>query len=113
MELEDIVYVEYNGANRPHQVFTRNLRGYDFFMKNGFIQCEWSSGNIRPFLNKLCPEWEKKKKLKVWFNEDFRPTTNFFENNHILPDIDIEKMGYVKINKPLHLVDIVTAINDC
>ena len=113
MANNDIVFVEYNGANRPHQVFTRDLTGYDFFYKYGYIQCEWCSGGINPFLSELCPEWKLKNKLKVWFNEDFRPNKNSLKEAHILSDAEIKGMGYVKIGKPLHLDEICDAINDC
>ena len=34
IEKEDIVFVEYNGAGRPFQVYTKDLTGYDFFYKD-------------------------------------------------------------------------------
>ena len=61
---DDIVFVEYNGVGRPFQVYTKDLTGYDFFYKDGCIQCEWCSGNIRPFLNELTDEWKAKKNWK-------------------------------------------------
>lgn len=111
IEKEDIVFVEYNGVGRPFQVYTKDLTGYDFFYKDGWIQCELCSGNIRPFLNELAPERKAKKKLKVWFNEDFRPTNNFFkEEEKILTDEEISKMGYEIVKEPKWIEEIIYAI---
>lgn len=110
MNENEIIFVEYNGAGRPFQVYTNKLEGYDFFMKNKEICCEWSSGNIRPFLNKLTDKW--KGKIKIWFNEDFRPSTNNFENNYILSNDEIVKLGYVIIDKPKYLTEIIEAIDN-
>ena len=110
---ENIVFVEYNGIGRPFQVYTDKLVGFDFFYKDGYIQCDWCSGNIRPFLNELSPIREEKKKLKVWFKEEFRPNNNSLKKSEkILTNKEIEKMGYVIISEPKYLEEIVEAINN-
>jgi 23S rRNA A1618 N6-methylase RlmF len=110
IQKEDIVFIEYNGIGRPFQVYTKDLTGYDFFYKNGWIQCEWCSGNIRPFLNELTDKWKAKKKLKVWFNEDFRPTNNTLEKTKLLTNDEISEMGYVIVNEPKWIEEIIYAI---
>jgi len=110
IEKEDIVFVEYNGIGRPFQVYTKDLTGYDFFYKDGWIQCEWCSWNIRPFLNELAPEWKAKKKFKVWFNEKFRPTNNSFKEEKILTDKEISEMGYEIVKEPKWIEEIIYAI---
>lgn len=108
---EDIVFIEYNGVGRPFQVYTRDLIGYNFFYKNGWIQCETCSGNIRPFLNELTPKWKAKKKLKVWFNEQFRPKNNYFKDKKILTDEEISEMGYEIVKEPKWIEEIIYAID--
>ena len=109
-----IVYVEYNGVGRPFQVYTDELTGFDFFKKDGYISCDWCSQNIKPFLNALAdPEkWKISKKLKLWFKEEYRPTSNTGENDHILTDQEISDMGYMIIKEPKYLEEIVEAIEN-
>jgi hypothetical protein len=107
---EKIVFIEYNGLGRPFQVYTDELVGYDFFCNKGIIKCHWSSLNLRPFLNKLSPTF-KRKKLKIWFKEDFRPTDNSLKNKKILSNKEIEDMGYVIIEEPKYLDEIIEAID--
>ena len=109
---ENIVFIEYNGVGRPFQVYTDDLTGFDFFYKDGYIQCSWCSCNIRPFLNKLTHEWQAKKKLKVWFKEDFRPDNNSIEDDHILTDEEISEMGYVILSEPKYLDEIIDALDN-
>jgi hypothetical protein len=108
---ENIVFIQYNGVNRPFQVYTDELVGYDFFHNKGIIKCYWSSLNLRPFLNKLSNPF-KRKKLKIWFKEDFRPTDNSLKNKKILSNKEIENMGYVIIQEPKYLDEIIEAINE-
>ena len=108
---ENIVFVEYNGVGRPFQVYTDDLTGFDFFYKDGYIQCSWCSCNIRPFLSKLTPEWQAKKKLKVWFKEEFRPNNNSIEDDHILTDEEISTMGCVILPEPKYLDEIIDALD--
>jgi 23S rRNA A1618 N6-methylase RlmF len=110
---ENIVFVEYDGAGRPHRVFTDDLTGFDFFFKDGFIQCEYCSLGVRPFLNKLIPECKVRGKLKVWFKKIFRPKNNSIENEKILTNKEIEEMGYVITNEPKYLDEIIDALHDC
>ena len=106
---ENIVFIEYNGVGRPFQVYTDKLVGFDFFYNKGLIKCNWSSLNLRPFLNKLSPTF-KRKKLKIWFKEDFRPTDNSLKNKKILSNKEIEQMGYIIIQEPKYLDEIIEAI---
>jgi hypothetical protein len=105
----DIVFVEYNGVDRPFQVYTKDLEGYDFFYKDGWIQCDWCSGNVKPFLNAFVLD-KIKRKSKVWFLEEFRPTNNTFEETKILTDSEISEMGYEVIKEPKYIEEIVYAI---
>lgn len=104
---ENIIFILYNGIGRPHQIFTDNLDGFDCYFKYKELQCDWCSGNIRPFLSELSPKWKAKKKLKVWFKEDFRPLTNSASHKHILTDEEIEEMGYIRILEPTYLNEII------
>lgn len=108
IEKDDIIFIEYNGIGRPFQVYTKDLTGYDFFYKDGWIQCDWCSGNIRPFLNAFANPEIKKRKL--WFNEEFRPTNNTLKENKILTDEEISEMGYQIIKEPKWLEEVVYAI---
>lgn len=105
---QDVIFIEYNGIGRPFQVYTRDFEGYDFFYKDGCIQCEWSSGGIRPFLSPFANPEIKKRKL--WFNADFRPTNNTFKEKKILTDLEISEMGYEIIKEPKWIEEIVYAI---
>lgn len=112
-EKEDIVFIEYNGAGRPFQVYTSDLQGYDFFFKNGYIQCDWCSMNIRPYMNSLTEEWQTKhRKLKVWFKEEYRPKSNDGQPPRILSDLEIATMGYVISVVPRYIDEILEAINN-
>jgi hypothetical protein len=108
IEKEDIIFIEYNGIGRPFQVYTKDLTGYDFFYKDGWIQCDWCSDNIRPFLNDFANPEIKKRKL--WFNEEFRPTNNTLKETKILTDEEISEMGYQIIKEPKWLEEVVYAI---
>jgi hypothetical protein len=110
---ENIVFIQYNGVDRPFQVYTDKLVGFDFFYNKGLIQCNWCSLNLIPFLNELSPIWKGKKKLKIWFKEDFRPTDNSLKNKKILSNKEIENMGYIIIQEPKYLDEIIEAINKC
>ncbi len=66
MEKSDIVFIEYDGKGKPFQVYLRDLTGYDFFVKDGILECNWCSSNIRPFLSKRAKA-NTGRKHNVWF----------------------------------------------
>lgn len=101
-----IVFIEFDGADRPFQVYTSDLQGYDFYLKNGSIDCNWCSGNIRPFLSQFAKP--PKRKRKIWFDEEFRPT--FSSGNTPLTNKEIADMGYVIIPSPKHIIEITNLL---
>lgn len=109
---KDIIFIEYNGVNRPFRIYTFDLAGYDFFYKDKYIQCKFSSLNISPFLNTLVPEVKKKGNRKIWFNDKWRPYNNEFGKRYQLSDKQITKMGYLRIENPKYIDEILEALND-
>lgn len=48
--------------------------------------------------------------MKVWFNEEFRPTNNSFKEEKILTDEEILEMGYEIVKEPKWIEEIIYAI---
>lgn len=108
MEIENIVFVEYNGANRPFQVWTDKNEMYDFSMKDGYLYAEWAGGG-KPYIHKFR---EGIKPRKVWFKEEFRPTNGGVTENRPLQNREIIEFGYSIIENATHLEEIVSAIEN-
>lgn len=98
----EVVFIEYDGVGRPFQVYTSNLEGYDFFYTDHRIDYNWCSSNIRPFLSLFYRM--PKRKRKVWFKEEFRPTLS--SGNTPLTNKEIYQMGYFIIPSPMHITEI-------
>lgn len=107
MTTENIVFIEYNGANRPWQVWTDEKQMYDFSMKQGELLAEWAgAGNT--YIHPLTISGKKPR--KIWFKEDFRPTNGGVLGDIKLTNREIAEFGYSRIETPTHLVEIVEAI---
>lgn len=99
---KEVVFIEYDGVDRPFQVYTSDLQGYDFYFKDGEIDFNWCSGNIYPFISRFAKK--PKKSRKIWFKEDFRPTRG--GDSTKLTNKEIAAMGYVIIPSPKHIAKI-------
>lgn len=110
MEISDIVFVEYNGHNKPFSVWTKSNDGYDFSLKNGYLIAEWSS-HYHPCLCPFANPEKMKIKRKLWFTEEFRPT-HYADSSKILSNDEIQEMGYEIIQNPLWIEEILEALNN-
>ena len=105
---DNVVFIEYNGAGRPHQVWIDSKTGFDFFMKGGYITADWSSSGFMPYIHELIDRLKGKR--KIWFREEFRPSNGGKRGYKPLSNKQIEKLGYVIIDKPNYLDEVVEAI---
>jgi len=108
MEELKIVFVEYNGANRPLQVWTDKNEMFYFSMKEGSFQAEWA-GKSNPYIHKLR---EGIKPRRIWFKEEFRPTNGALVEQIALQNKEINEFGFSVIENPTHIEEIIKAINN-
>lgn len=106
MNTENIVFVEYDGLNRPFQVWDDKGDMYDFCTKNKELNATWA-GSGGTYISNF---YVIKKPRKLWFKPEFRPTKSGISK--LLTNRDISEMGYSMIDKPTHLEEIVFAIEN-
>ncbi|MBE2188437.1 MAG: hypothetical protein KGZ71_09965 [Desulfobulbaceae bacterium] len=110
---DNIVFVQYNGHNRPHQVCFSPRDGsisphmiYKFFQEEYEIRCRYATYGM-PSLSKRA---NLRKRMKVWFKPEYRPYDSEY-SDRLLTNAEINGYGYEIITEPLFINEIIDAIN--
>jgi len=110
MNIDNIVFIEYDGKNIPFQVWTDDMSMYDLRIKQGHLFAELSGMGGTTYIHKFSSKIKRPRKL--WFKPDFRPYDSGNIKKGPLQNRDIYEYGYSIIENPTYLDEILEAIEN-